>query len=344
MIQNNLLNSCQSGFRLNDSCINQLISITHNIYRAFDANPSLEVRGVFLDLSKAFDKVWHEGLLYKLKNNGINGNALQLIESFLHNRRQGVVLNGQSSCWLSIKAGLPQGSVLGPLFFLIYINDRLNSEVKLFADNTSLFSIVNCVNTSASTLNSDLLKIQDWAYQWKMSFNQDRTKQAQEIIISRKKNTTTHPLPFFNNSEINFNSNQKHLGLTLDSKLSFNEHINDKINQENKGVTLLRKLQTILPRNSLLTIYKSFIRPLLDYADVIYDQPSNASFSKKIESVQYNGALAITGAIKGSSREKLYQELGLEYLYQRRWARRLCLLYNVFSTGQPSIFMIYYHQ
>ena len=92
MIQSNLLNSCQSGFRPNNSCINQLISITHNIYRAFDANPSLEVRGVFLDLSKAFDKVWHEGLLYKLKNNGINGNALQLIESFLNNRRQRVVL------------------------------------------------------------------------------------------------------------------------------------------------------------------------------------------------------------------------------------------------------------
>ena len=80
-----LSNSCQSGFRPNGSCINQLISITHNIYRAFDANPSLEVRGVFLDLSKAFDKVWHEGLLYKLKNNGINENALQLIKSFLHN-------------------------------------------------------------------------------------------------------------------------------------------------------------------------------------------------------------------------------------------------------------------
>ena len=165
-IQNNLLNSCQSGFRPNDSCINQLISITHNIYRAFDANPSLEVRGVFLDLSKAFDKVWHEGVLYKLKNNGINGNALQLSESFLHNRRQRVVLNGQSSSWLSIRTGVLQGSVLGQLLFLIYMNDLpegLNSEVKLFADDTSLFSILNCVNTSASTL--DLLKMQDWAYQ-----------------------------------------------------------------------------------------------------------------------------------------------------------------------------------
>ena len=149
MIQNNLMNSCQSGFRPNDSCINQLISVTHNIYRSFDANPSLEVQGVFLDLSKAFDKVWHEGLLYKLKNNGINGNALQLIESLLHNKLQRVVLNGQSSSLPSIRAGVPQGSVLGPLFFLIYINDLpegLNSEVKLFAHDTSLFSIVSCVN------------------------------------------------------------------------------------------------------------------------------------------------------------------------------------------------------
>ena len=147
-----------------------------------------------------------------------------------------------------------------------------------------------------------------------MSFNPDRTKQAQEIIFSRKKNATAHPPLFFNNSEIKLSSNQKHLGLTLDSKLPFNEHIKDKLPQANKGVGLLRKLQTILPRNSLLTIYKSFIRPLLYYADVIYDQPSNASFSKKIESVQYNVVLAITGAIKGSSREKLYQDLGLEYL------------------------------
>ena len=113
----------------------------------------------------------------------------------------------------------------------------------------------------------------------------------------------------YNNSEIKLSSNQKHLGLALDSKLSFNEHTNDKIHQANKGVGLLRKLYTFPPRNSLLTIYKLLIRPLLGYADVIYDQPSIASFSKKTESVQYV-ALAITGIIKGCC-EKLYQELGL---------------------------------
>ena len=151
------INICHIVFRPNDSCINQLISITHDIYCAFDANPSLEVRGVFLDLSKALDKVWHEGLLYKLKSNGINGNALQLIKSFLHNRCQKVVLHSQSSSWLSIRAGVPQGSVLGPLLFLIYIND--------LPEGINLFSVVNCVNTSVLTLNSDLLKIQDWTCQ-----------------------------------------------------------------------------------------------------------------------------------------------------------------------------------
>ena len=103
-----------------------------------------------------------------------------------------------------------------------------------------------------------------------------------------------------------------------------------------KGIGLLRKLKSTLPRTSLLTIYKSFITPHLDYGDVVYDQPSNDVFSNKLETVQYNAALAITGAIKGTSREKLYQELGLEYFQQRRWMRSLCLFYKVVSTKLPS--------
>ena len=96
---NNILNINQSGFRSSDSCINQLINITHDVFQSFDSNPSLEVRGVFLDISKAFDRVWHKGLLFKLKSNGVEGNIYNLIESFLSNRLQIVVLNGQSSNW-----------------------------------------------------------------------------------------------------------------------------------------------------------------------------------------------------------------------------------------------------
>ena len=112
-----LLNPCQSGFKKNGSCINQLVSITYEIYSAFDCNPSLEVRGDFLDLSKACDKVWHDGLIYKLKSLGISGILLKLIQNYLDNRFQKVLLNGQTSKWKPVKAGVPKGSILGPLFF-----------------------------------------------------------------------------------------------------------------------------------------------------------------------------------------------------------------------------------
>ena len=134
----------------------------------------MEVCGVFLDLFKAFDRIWHDGLLYKFKSNGIGGNLFKLIKLFLNNRCQRVIPNGQSSVWKLVTAGVPQGSVLGLLFFLIYINHLclgLTTSVKLFADDTFLFSVVNNTSVSASRLNNDLVKIVDWAFNWKMLFN-----------------------------------------------------------------------------------------------------------------------------------------------------------------------------
>ena len=142
MSQEELLNPNQSGFRPSDSCVNQLIAITHEMIEAFDCNPSLKIRSVFLDISKAFDKVWHEGLLYKLKSMGVSGKLYNLLENYLSDRFQRVLLNGQTSSWRPVLAGVPQGSILGPLLFLIYINDlpnELKSNAKLFADDTSLF-------------------------------------------------------------------------------------------------------------------------------------------------------------------------------------------------------------
>ena len=334
-----LLSLKQSGFQANDSCIHQLISITNCIYSSFDSNPTLEVRGVFLDISKAFDRVWHDGLLLKIKTFGVNGNIYGLIKSFLSDREQRVVLNGQNSDYTMISAGVPQGSILGPLLFLMYINDLpkdLRCDVKLFADDTCLFSVVNDKNNSATMLNSDLEKISNWAWQWKMSFNPDPLKQATQVLFSRRQKMENHPDLTFNGVTVKGVPNQKHLGLVLDSSLKFNEHIKLATGKAMKGIGLIRKLHQYLPRSSLLTIYKAFIRPHLDYGDVIYDQPSNTKFSNKIETIQYNCALAITGAIRGSSREKLYHELGLESLSQRRWVRRLCYFFKIRDLEKPT--------
>ena len=159
MLEEKLLNPNQSGFRPPDSCINQLLAITHEIFEAFDCNPTLEVRSVFLDISKAFDKVWHEGLLFKLRSMDISGEPYNPLGNYLSGRFQRAILNEQRSSWRPVIAGVLQGSILGPLLFLVYINDLPNeskSTVKLFADDTSLSTTVKDKNESANTLNNDL--------------------------------------------------------------------------------------------------------------------------------------------------------------------------------------------
>ena len=134
------------------------------------------------------------------------------------------MLNGQCSSWAPVFAGVPQGSVLGPLFFLIYINDltkAISSTNKLFADDTFIFSIVNDIDVSEHELNSDLKKIFMWAYQWKMSFNPDVSKQAQEVIFSERTQKLFHPTVLFNNIPVWHSIVQKHSGVYLDEKLNF---------------------------------------------------------------------------------------------------------------------------
>ena len=202
---NNHITKNQSGFRPGDSTSNQLLYLVNEIHEAFEDPKSLEVRAVFLDISKAFDKVWHDGLIFKLKQNGISGSLIKLFANYLHNRKQRVELNGFYSEYSTIESGVPQGSVLGPLLFLIYINDlerNIRSNVKFFADDTMLFSTVNDSVKSANSLNHDLDIIYQWAHQWKMEFNPDPTKQAAEVLFSCKKVSPNLPQLIFNGTAV----------------------------------------------------------------------------------------------------------------------------------------------
>ena len=141
-MQNKLFTECQSGFIPGDSCVTQSLSITPEIYKSFDCNPPADIREIFPDISKTFDKVWHEGLIFKLKTYVIDGDLLKLLINCLEDRKKKVVLNGQTSSWKNFLAGVPQGSFLRPILFLIYINDLpdgIKSICKIFTDDITVF-------------------------------------------------------------------------------------------------------------------------------------------------------------------------------------------------------------
>ena len=166
-------------------------------------------------------------------------------------------------------------------------------------------------------LTKDFKLISQWAYKWKMLFNPYPRKLAVEVCFSHKRNNVSLT---FNNNKIQSAPSQKHLGLVLDSMLDFNQQIDDKINRCNKIIGVMKRLSMTCSRKTLLIIYKSFVGPLLDYTDIICDKPNNESFKRKLEAVQYNASLVITGMIIRTSRERLYYEPCLESL---RWSRKL---------------------
>ena len=184
-----------------------------------------EVRAVFCDISKAFDRVWHAGLIHKLQAVGVCGSVLKWFKNYLSNRKQRVVLPGITSDWVYILAGVPQGSILGPLLFLLYINDIVNdigANIRLFADDTSLSIIVENPVMAAACLNTDLSKLSHWAATWLVLFNPTKTE---SLIFSRKLNKPLHPPLFMENQQIVEVESHKHLGVILSADCTWHKHI-----------------------------------------------------------------------------------------------------------------------
>ena len=230
----------------------------------------------------------------------------------------------------------------------MYINDlteNLSCIVKLFADDISLFTVVHDPIRAALDMNHDLDTIKRWAHNWRMFFNPDPNRQAVEVTFSTKRVPVDHSIIFFNDTPVMKVTQHEHLGLILDAKLSFSGHIQATISKSRKGIGMLRLLSKCLPRRILIELYKLYVRPHLDYGYIIYHIPHKISdFSQQVslnnrmeqlESAQYSAALAVSGAWRGTSREKLYDELGWESLNLRRWSRRLVLFYKIFNLITP---------
>ena len=329
---NNLLSSLQSGFIPGDSTVNQLTFLYNTFCQALDSGK--EVRAVFCDISKAFDRVWHVGLLHKLRAAGVTGEILNWFNNYLSDRKQRVVLSGAVSDWLFIRAGVPQGSILGPLLFLLYINDivtDIGSNIRLFADDTSLYIVVDDPSDAANCLNTDFDKISRWAATWLVSFNPAKTE---SLLISRKLNRPQHPALSMHNHQIIEVDHHKHLGVYLSNDCTWHHHINYIKEKAWFRVNTMRRLKFKLDRKSLEIIYTAFIRPVLEYSDVIWDNCTECE-KNDLDKIQNEAAGIATGATKLVSLNALSKEICWESLEQRRQNHRLTLFYKMFYNITP---------
>ena len=329
--QNSILTEFQSGFLHGHSTVYQLISLSHFFCQAIDQGQY--TRAVFCDISKAFDRVWHAGLCQKLQAVGIRGGLLIWFKDYLNNRSQRVVVSGASSDSLTIPAGVPQGSVLGPLLFLIYINDittNIKSNIRLFADDTSLYLRVDDPTECAAVLNRDLETINTWAKTWMVTFNPQKT----ETLALTTKHNPLLPTLSLDDVPIKEFPFHKHLGLTFQKNCKWDIHINEISTKIGRLVNCLRSLKYRLNRKSLQTIYTSYILPHFDYCDVIWDGCTD-ELANSLEHLQLDALRSICGAVRGTSHDLLYLETGFVPLKERRRRHKLILIYKILHNLTP---------
>ena len=305
--KNSLISHYQSGFTPGDGTVHQLVDLVNFIYESF--NEKKEVRSVFLDISKAFDRVWIQGLLTKLRSNGIGKKLLGWINLYLTNRKQRVLLDGFYSTWEITRVGVPQGSVLGPLLFLVFINDiteNIQSHIKLFADDAMLYLDVEDHTKAAQILNQDLQNIYAWSQKWLVNFN---AKKTESLIFKTKTVKQQHPPLFLHNTAIAEVNSHTHLGLTLSSDGKWEKQITNMISKTNYILAALRKLKNSLDRHTLSRICTSYIRSTMEYASIVWNNCTLLQ-SNRLEQLQLEASRIVTGSVKGTKHKFLYKETG----------------------------------
>ena len=326
--ENDILSDKQSGYRPGHSTQMQLVYLSHKLFLSLDSNE--DFTAVYLDISKYFDKIWHEGLLYKCREQcGISGAILEWLKSYLTDRTQRVRIGSTFSDWRKIKAGCPQGSVLGPLLALIYLNDLSNlteNQILFFADDTSLYSShpQNSLEHQQS-LQRDLDVIKQFGDKWGIHFSPQKTQQQ---TFTTRQDTQTLQLTF-GGERIPTSSSHTHLGLTFSTDLRFHEHVNKVVIKVNRALSPIYPVAKYLPRQVLNDIYFTYIRPLFDYCDIVYDGHLTTSDIFRLQKLQNRATRLVTGALYRSPTDKLHKDLGWGTLTTRRLTHRLTFFHQL---------------
>ena len=294
LTKHDLLFKHQSGFLPGHSTVTQLCFLLHRWQMALDKDQMVKV--AFLDLSKAYDRVSIPALLHKISSMGISRKALSWFSAFLQSRRQCVLLDGQRSSWQTTRSGIPQGTVLGPTLFLIYINDFpscIANDCSIFADDTTVYTIVSQQkhHDAALSLTTDLNKADWWAKTWGMLFNAAKSEIL--TILHNSRHQTAHQdrdsgaVEPPANQHVSMNGvrvpaceRHKHLGTIINSTLSWSDHINETYTKCARQVGVLYSLRRKLSKKCLLKIYKGFIRPRMEYASAIWSGGNTTKLCK----------------------------------------------------------------
>jgi hypothetical protein len=319
--RNDLLGDSQHGFRRGRSCLTNLLEFFHHMITVFDSSKAIDV--LYLDFKKAFDKVPHARLMTKVRALGIGGSVAKWIESWLANRKQRVVINGTHSRWSNVTSGVPQGSVLGPLLFLIYINDLdtdLISKVSKFADDTKLG--VNAAKPEAiQGMQQDLDKIGEWSEKWQMPFNTDKCKVMHIGFANPKVNYSLL------GSQLQDTVLEKDLGVLISSDLKFSAQCIAVEKQAQKLLGYIRRQFQFRDKEIVLALYNALVRPLLEYA-VQFWSPTLVKDIERLERVQKR-ATKLIPSIRNKGYERRLNDLKLFTLEKRRLRGQLIETFKI---------------
>ena len=314
LVENHLLTQHQHGFIKGRSCVTQLLTVLDKWTEALDN--CLNLDAIYLDFSKAFDSVPHQRLLMKLEGYGIRGTLLAWIQDFLVDRNQRVVINGMKSLPALVLSGIPQGSVLGPLLFILFVNDMpdvVKSHIQMFADDTKVYREVNNP-PEAQLLQDDIDALEDWTTAWQLQFNAEKCK----VMHLGSKNSEHKYKMHKGDMEIELQPTtlEKDLGVYIDPKLTFSSHCEQKVNKANKILGLIRRSYVHLDTVTVKTLFTSLVRPHLEYGNASWC-PIYRKDSELLENTQRR-ATKLAPSIKDLSYTDRLIALGLPSLYYRR--------------------------